>query len=83
MTITTQATVITLIGKAKVHAPAYVEADWDERDNFETLEQAQDFGAYKSHQYPLTPYRIVRYEPEVRAPRELFALEFVPEYKLR
>lgn len=68
--------VIELIGKPVVHAAAYDKADWHERDNFESLEQARACGSFKSRQYPMTPYRI-------RELRGRFVLEFVPEWKLR
>lgn len=66
--------VLATIGKAD--GSIYDKADWQERDNFGSLEQAVSYGSFKSRQYPQTPYR-------VRQLRGRFALEFVPEWNLR
>lgn len=68
--------VIETIGKAKVHQVEYAKSDWQERDNFETIEQAREYAQFKCRMYPVTPYRI-------RQLRGRFAVEFVPEWNLR
>lgn len=53
--------IVELAGSRQANAVAvrYVEADWIERDNFPTLEQARAYASFKARQYPATPYRIV------------------------
>jgi hypothetical protein len=55
---------------------SYTEADWIERDNFDTDEQANGYAMYLARKHFATPYRIV-----VRDSR--FVVEFVPEWNLR
>lgn len=66
--------VLETIGRAD--QSAYGPSDWQERDNFVTIEQARAYAKYKSRMYPATPYRIV-------AARRRFYVEFVPEWLLR
>lgn len=68
--------VLKIIGKPANHAPAYKASDWQERDNFESLEQAEDYATSKSRQWSATPYR-------VRELRGRFVVEFVPQWNLR
>jgi len=42
------------------------ETDWQERDNFATLEQARGYARFKHRQYPMTPYRIVETTMAIR-----------------
>ena len=66
--------VLATIGKTD--QSAYESSDWVVRDNFDTMGQAESYAISKSRMYPATPYRI-------RELRGRFAVEFVPEWKLR
>lgn len=68
--------VLETIGKPTVHVPSYASGDWHQRENFTTIEHAREYAAFKSRQYPLTPYRI-------RELRGRFVVEYVPEWKLQ
>lgn len=70
------ARVLARIGKPAVHLPRYRASDWQERDNFPSLEEARSYARWKSRQYPITPYRVVRLD-------DRYVVQFVPEWNLK
>jgi len=73
----TSETIVAKYGPQQPHdGTAYTEADWTERDIFESQEQAEEYARYLSRKHFATPYRITE-----SAGR--FVVEFVPEWSLR
>lgn len=61
--------------KGREPAADYPDADWVERDNFDTEAQAEGYRRMLERTYSRTPYRIIE-----RGGR--YVVEFVPEHKL-